>query len=197
MAEFHSSEQICDEAPPLADLKLTCAHLTWRWPVSFWNGRGRSVGYQNCMKCLKCGHTTDLYRCTAMLSALFSSLSQVITPSLAGVLVCLVLLCCWIDNIMDSPIKPLRKEILELIASSETITGCVFPPMCITAHLSSMNFICHFVKVFDNTSLGIHSCKLHLPCRVCSAEFTDRLLGALSSAQGEQICWQTAPTQNS
>lgn len=109
---------------------------------------------------------------------------------------CLFLLCCWIDNIMDSSIKPLRKEILELIASSETITECVFPPMCITAHLSTMSFICHFVKVFDNTSLGIHSSKLSLPCRVCSAEFTSRLLGALTSAQGEQICLQTSPTQN-
>lgn len=93
-----------------------------------------------------------------------------------------VLLCCWIDNIMDSSIKPLRKEILELIASSETITECVFPPVCITAHLSTMNFICHFVKAFDNVSLGIYSCKLALPCRVCSAQFISRLFGALPLA---------------
>lgn len=166
-------KQLCGEAPAFNWSYMRPSYLKVAWSqlcYPFFKWEGESVGYQNWTKCLKWEHTRDLYSCIAMLSVLFSSLFLVITPILAGVLVCLVLLCCWIDNIMDSPIKPPRKEILELIAGSETITECVFPPTCITAHLSTMNFICHFVKVFDDMSLGIHSCKLHLPCRVGSAE---------------------------
>lgn len=69
---------------------------------------------------------------------------------------------------MDSSIKPLRKEILELIASSETITECVFPPMYTAAHLPTMNFSCRFVQVFDDMRRGLHSCKFACPVRLNS-----------------------------
>lgn len=119
----------------LVELNLTW-DLTWRWLVPscvipFWKERGRSVGYQNWIKCLKCGHTTDPHS-NAFCFILQSFPSNYSHSSWGSGF--LILLCCWIDNIMDSPIKPLRKEILELIASSETITKCVFPP-CASLHI--------------------------------------------------------------
>lgn len=53
---------------------------------------------QNWIKCLECGYVTDLYSCTAMFSALFSSPFLAIPPILAGVLVCFDLLLNWQYN---------------------------------------------------------------------------------------------------
>lgn len=63
---------------------------------------------------------------------------------------------------MDSSIKPLRKEILELIASSETITECVFPPMCIAAIYQQQILLLILSKCLTIRAWG--SVPANLPC---------------------------------